>query len=78
MSQEKVTLEPATIEGIQKGVKIVTLLAPPLAFGALTSTVVIGEAGAAAAITAVDAGKLFNSTRSLEEKSLRRPLAPPI
>ena len=52
MSQEKINLEPETIEVIQKGVKVVTLLTPllgpPLAFAALTTTI-IGGLGLAAA-----------------------------
>ena len=57
MSQEKINLEPDTIEAIQKGVTVVTLLAPllgpPLALGALTTTIIggVGLAAAGAAVT---------------------------
>ncbi len=56
MSQEKINLEPDTIEVIQKGVTVVTLLAPllgpPLALGALATTVIGGVGLAAATATA--------------------------
>ncbi len=79
MSQEKINLEPETIEVIQKGVTVVTLLAPllgpPLALGALTTTL-IGGVGLAAATTAAGAavtvavavpviGKLFGGGKKL-------------
>ena len=68
MSQEKINLEPDTIEVIQKGVTVVTVLAPilgpPLALGAFASTI-IGGVGLGAAVTAAVAipviGKIVGS-----------------
>ncbi len=79
MSQEKINLEPDTIEVIQKGVTVVTLLAPllgpPLALGALTTTIVGGvglAAATAAAGTAITVavavpviGKLFGGGKKM-------------
>ncbi len=61
------------IKGIKGGVSIMTLLGPPLAFGALTSAVIGGLGVGAVVIAAVavpTAGKLVRSFKSLPDKSM--------
>ena len=54
MTQADGDLDPATERKALKGTRLVTLLGPPLAFGAISS-VVIGGLGLGAAATAATA-----------------------
>ncbi len=82
MSQEYVNLDPTTKNDLQNGVKLATLFAPPLAFGALTTAfigglglvaaITVAGAGAAALAAVPAAGKLLNSTKSLRQENIER------
>ncbi|MEI8033025.1 MAG: hypothetical protein WCH05_06755 [Chlorobiaceae bacterium] len=69
MTQEDGGLDPATERKVLKGTRLVTLLGPPLAFGAISS-LVIGGLGLGAADALPAAGKLIDFLRDKTERVL--------